>query len=258
LNQTQTISQHFTQLKADDAVCSANIAEKKKKVIKLQMAINNWKKKNEWNIKESQARNAALKVAKNEMDAHCVELKTKMAKYRAAEGEKLAQMTSMARQAQKLNQFKLKQAERILTMAELASKLETESEKGMIEEWKNNQDGEPAVPEAALEGFYAKYNKVCLDRMALDAEKTRLREENAQLRTLLQQYLTSISLPNETNDGISKAPTSNGLLNITSRAPLVPSFLTHSNLAIRQRPAAVVREASAIVHVREMHVTGRR
>ena len=47
---------------------------------------------------------------------------------------------------------------------------------------------------ASLENFWKRYNKVLLDKCALDKEKNVLTQENHQLRTLLKQYLDGISV----------------------------------------------------------------
>lgn len=48
-----------------------------------------------------------------------------------------------------------------------------------------------------LENFWKRYNKVLLDKLALDKEKDTLMRENMQLRTLLKQYLDGISVNDE-------------------------------------------------------------
>ena len=49
-----------------------------------------------------------------------------------------------------------------------------------------------------LEGFWRRYNKVKLDRLALEAEKVSLEEENMTLRSVLKQYLDGVSVNSET------------------------------------------------------------
>lgn len=48
-----------------------------------------------------------------------------------------------------------------------------------------------------LENFWKRFNKVTLDKLALDKEKQTLMQENQQLRTLLKQYLDGISVNDE-------------------------------------------------------------
>ena len=49
----------------------------------------------------------------------------------------------------------------------------------------------------SLENFWKRFNKVMLDKVALDKEKDTLMRENQQLRTLLKQYLDGISVNDE-------------------------------------------------------------
>ena len=50
---------------------------------------------------------------------------------------------------------------------------------------------------SGLENFWKRFNKVMLDKVALDKEKYILLQENNQLRTLLKQYLDGISVNDE-------------------------------------------------------------
>lgn len=49
----------------------------------------------------------------------------------------------------------------------------------------------------SLENFWKRFNKVQLDKAALDREKGLLMHENQQLRMLLKQYLDGISVNDE-------------------------------------------------------------
>jgi len=64
---------------------------------------------------------------------------------------------------------------------------------------------------APLENFWKRYNKALLDKVAVEKEKSIVASQNQQLRTLLKQYLDSISVSDEV---LSKA---NSLLIINSR-----------------------------------------
>ena len=50
---------------------------------------------------------------------------------------------------------------------------------------------------SGLENFWKRYNKVLLDKVALDKERSTLLTENQQLRLLLKQYLDGISVNDE-------------------------------------------------------------
>ena len=45
-----------------------------------------------------------------------------------------------------------------------------------------------------LDNFWKRYNKVLLDKVAMDKDKSVLLQENQQLRLLLKQYLDGISV----------------------------------------------------------------
>ncbi|XP_046841215.1 dynein regulatory complex subunit 2-like [Xenia sp. Carnegie-2017] len=49
----------------------------------------------------------------------------------------------------------------------------------------------------SLENFWKRYNKVNLDKLALEKEKQDLLNENTQLRAVLKQYLNGISVNDE-------------------------------------------------------------
>lgn len=56
-----------------------------------------------------------------------------------------------------------------------------------------------AIPPAdRLASFYKKYNRVLLDNIAIEKERSRLATENAQLEDLLQQYLDGTRLTDST------------------------------------------------------------
>ena len=46
----------------------------------------------------------------------------------------------------------------------------------------------------AMDQFYKRFNKVMLDKLALEKQKFQLHDENEHLRNILKQYLDGISL----------------------------------------------------------------
>ena len=63
-----------------------------------------------------------------------------------------------------------------------------------------------------LENFWKRYNKVLLDKVAVEKERSIVASQNHQLRSLLKQYLDSMSVSDEV---LSKA---NSLLIVNSRS----------------------------------------
>ena len=111
---------------------------------------------------------------------------------------------------------------------------EEDEQPRLVEEWEH------------LDGFLQRYNKVLVDRVAIEREKGRLEKENEDLRTLLKQYLDGISV----NENVINNPANplfivNGKLQLNHKAappaagpqpadPRKPKTLQYSN------PAAVV------------------
>ncbi|GFR42629.1 hypothetical protein Agub_g3565, partial [Astrephomene gubernaculifera] len=84
-----------------------------------------------------------------------------------------------------------------------------------------------------LNRFFKRYNKALLDKAAIDKEKARLERENADLRSILKQYLDGISV----NDDVLNNPV-NPLLVVNNRLQIT---LTERNKA---RAAAMAQRAA--------------
>ncbi|KXZ51819.1 hypothetical protein GPECTOR_11g26 [Gonium pectorale] len=85
-----------------------------------------------------------------------------------------------------------------------------------------------------LNRFFKRYNKALLDKAAIDKEKARLERENADLRSILKQYLDGISV----NDDVLNNPV-NPLLVVNNRLQIT---LTERNKA---RATAMAQRAAA-------------
>jgi hypothetical protein len=72
----------------------------------------------------------------------------------------------------------------------------------------------------AMEQFYKRFNKVMLDKLALEKQKFQLDEENNHLKNILKQYLDGISL----TDGVLAQP--NPLMVVNGR---IYTFDQHGN-----------------------------
>lgn len=48
-----------------------------------------------------------------------------------------------------------------------------------------------------LDNFYKRYNKVLLDKVAIDRQKQKLDNENMFIKNLLRQYLDGVSVNND-------------------------------------------------------------
>jgi len=76
-----------------------------------------------------------------------------------------------------------------------------------------------------LENFWKRYNRVLLDRVALDKEKSDLMHENQQLRTLLKQYLDGISVNDEILNQVNPLFVVNHRTNVNIRSVSMSAHL---------------------------------
>ncbi len=126
--------------------------------------------------------------------------------FREDEKSKLTELTLLSNTVIKDLGEKVEKAEQILKLSEMNRKLETEREKVLpfyeeteIEippEMLQELLGDLDLPKEfhAMEQFYKRFNKVLLDKLALEKRKFQLTEENEHLRNILKQYLDGISL----------------------------------------------------------------
>ncbi|KAL4428775.1 hypothetical protein ABPG74_001289 [Tetrahymena malaccensis] len=165
--------------------------------------------------KEFNARNSALKKEKENISRNYHELKLKMQKFREEESRRLKELSNNSRNAVlKLREY-CALGEKILKTAELCRRLETEKEKVLPfyessvdedqipEQFKNEFEylkKEDAEEYAYLNNFYKRFNKVLLDKLAIEKQKENLQRDNQLLKSLLKQYLDGISL----NDDVLK------------------------------------------------------
>ncbi|NXJ44465.1 DRC2 protein, partial [Ciconia maguari] len=108
--------------------------------------------------------------------------------------------------------------QRVLRLAEMCRRLETEEEKvlpfypsSLAEEEQRDArqvlEETPAEPLAramqdyvGLERFWQRFNKAKLEEQALERERAALSQRNRRLRELLRQYLAGISVSQEVLD----------------------------------------------------------
>ena len=72
--------------------------------------------------------------------------------------------------------------------------------------------GDPSML-AQMDNFYKKFNKVLLSKLATERERDRLREENAQMQSILKQFLEGISITEDTVRGANPLLVVNGASN---------------------------------------------
>ncbi|KAJ7387898.1 Dynein regulatory complex subunit 2 [Desmophyllum pertusum] len=183
----------FENLKAKDEKSSYEIETQMRKLQRIQDNISQLKSKMASNAKECDERNRLIKEQREVVATQFHELKAEMNKMRDLERSRLTQLTLQSNAAIKELKRTNEKGECILKLAEMCRKLETEAEK----EAPSEPLAEILHEYSALENFWKRYNKVLLDRLALDKEKHTLLQENQQLRAVLKQYLDGISVNDE-------------------------------------------------------------
>ncbi|KAJ8312698.1 hypothetical protein KUTeg_010071 [Tegillarca granosa] len=251
----------FERLKKRDDDSAREIDDQMRKLQRIGDQIAVLKAKMVANAKECEERNKQLKEEREGMLAHFQDLKAQMNKLRDAERDKLTKLTLESNAAIKELKRQQEKVETILKLAEMSRKLETEEEKvlpfyasSLTNE--EQEDVEAAVLEppsqplaavmheySALENFWKRFNKVTLDKLALDKEKQTLVAENQQLRTLLKQYLDGISVNDEILSQVNPLFIVNNKTNVKLNVPVVDPRV--------KRPVAqtVVEAAHVVKHV---------
>ncbi|KAJ3091619.1 Dynein regulatory complex subunit 2 [Quaeritorhiza haematococci] len=236
---TEERKKQFEELKAKDQKNAKEIEQQMKRLVKLQETIAHLKTKLGNNAKEYEERNRALREEKEAIQVHFQELKRKMNTFRSHEHRHLTDLTIVTSKVLKSLQGKMEKAEKIVRLAEMNRKLETEEEKvlpfggraeyaGVIGEGVvnreedgsvNGQEGRALVAKdgvlsgtngqqqsfdhlmprefQAMEQFHKRFNKVMLDQLALEKQRSQLQEENDHLRSILKQYLDGLTVNEE-------------------------------------------------------------
>jgi len=224
LNSTDARTQAFRKLTKNDAQSARVIEKRMRKLIRLQDSLAHWRTKITTNTREWTHRNKSLKTERDIMAKHYQRLKHTMNEFRRQQQQRLKSLSVNSGAAIKELESKLGVAEHILNLGELARKLETEMEKvlpfytpndALPEEKENtstevvsveednkpkfssygvNTEGKEIDEWSYLNQFFKRQNKVNMDNMAIDKEKKRLDRENADLRSILKQYLDGISV----------------------------------------------------------------
>uniref|UniRef100_H2YV41 Dynein regulatory complex protein 1 n=2 Tax=Ciona savignyi TaxID=51511 RepID=H2YV41_CIOSA len=205
----------FENLKAKDEKSAKEIETQMRKLQRIQDTINQLRAKMQQNSRECEDRNRRLREEREHVQTHFQQLKSEMNNNREADRAKLTQLTLQSNSAIKKLKKVCDKGEQILRLSEMCRKLETEEEKvlpfyasSLSQE--EQEDVEAAVYESpseplatimheytSLDNFWKRYNKVLLDKLALDKEKQILSQENQQLRNVLKQYLDGISVNDE-------------------------------------------------------------
>ncbi|EQC28951.1 hypothetical protein SDRG_13288 [Saprolegnia diclina VS20] len=128
LQNTDQRTQDFKYLTAKDQELSKDIEIKIRKIERLQANLTHWRTKIAQNVRECNERNRALEEEKGQIATHFQQLKAKMNHMRDEHRKRLTELSHLARATKLKLTEEQELAERILKLAELARKLETERE----------------------------------------------------------------------------------------------------------------------------------
>ncbi|XP_061871639.1 dynein regulatory complex subunit 2 [Colius striatus] len=205
----------FEALKQKDEKSSREIETQAKKLQKLQDSVAAARGRVSAQLREGEERSRHARREKEKVLRQLQELKEEMKQARAEARDGLARLVMQSCAALKALESVVGKAQRILRLAEMCRKLETEEEKVLpfypssLEE-KELQDAQNALEQmpieplaralwdyTGLERFWQRFNKVKLEEQALERERAALGQRNQQLRELLRQYLAGISIGQE-------------------------------------------------------------
>ena len=134
--------------------------------------------------------------------------------------------------------------ERILKTAELCRKLETEKEK-VLPFYQSDPDSMEQMeaqvekitglgPEtynefSMLDNFYKRFNKVHLDKLAIQKQKATLEKENLFFKNLLKQYLDGVSVNDDVINNNNPLLVVNNRVNL-NRPPVIQEDGQHTTV----------------------------
>lgn len=227
---TEERKKAYEELQSKDENSSREIEVQMRKLHRISDNINQIKMKLAASAREFEDRNRNMKEERDVLLLQFQDLKSQMNKLHSSEHERLIKITVLSNDTLKSLKAKCAKGERLIKLAEMCRRLETEEEKvlpffasSLTGEEKEDVDAAVAEPPneklaevmydyTSLENFWKRYNKVLLDKVALDKEKSVMLAENQKLRLLLKEYLDGISVSDEV---MSKA---NPLFIVNNRA----------------------------------------
>lgn len=188
----------YTQLLEVNAADSKAIEEAVKRIGRTKNKIKLVSLKIIQMEREFEDKNSKIKRENDEVSQNFLKLKEEMFKFRKRESQTLTKLVCSSKNAiEKLKEIS-ELGDGILKTTELCRKLEFEQEKvtPYYEETVNvNNEWEKSFRTGSLDKFmklknYLKrYNKVLLDKLAIEKENSELQQHNASLKMKLDKYL---------------------------------------------------------------------
>ena len=213
VTETDSKSGEYIKKLQSNEEASKEISQLMREIARLKEINENWAIKKVQNYKESSNRNSKLLEEKKTILKHYHALKRQMTNFRDDESKRLTNLTTNSKSCMDTLKGYMKLGERIIKTAELWRKLETEREKVLpFYESETDQLDENVDPNIeivkgldksvynefqSLDNFYKRYNKVLLDKVAIEKQKASLDKENMFFKSLLKQYLDGVSVNND-------------------------------------------------------------
>lgn len=129
LSSTDARTQQFQKLTQDDASAARIIERRMRRLVRLQDALTHWRTKITTSCREWEERNSSLRGEKDAMSRHYQRLRALLNKYRSGEYDRLKLLSTISGSAIQDLDDKCSMADKILRIADLCRKLETEPEK---------------------------------------------------------------------------------------------------------------------------------
>ncbi|XP_021490577.1 dynein regulatory complex subunit 2 isoform X1 [Meriones unguiculatus] len=205
----------FETLKVKDEKSSKEIEMQMKKIQKLQEAIVILKGKITAHSRESEWQNQGIRSDRELVHVQLRKLKAQKMQARSLSQENLVKLTLESNATLKALKKVVEKGEKVLKLAEICRKFETEEEKVLpfyssILTPKEQEELEKQNPEelteelaklmldySGMENFWKRYNKVKLEVLSLQHRRAQLLDMSAKLREMLKQYLDGISVSDE-------------------------------------------------------------
>jgi hypothetical protein len=216
VQETENRSTKYKELLEKNRIDSDDINQAQNKINGFKEQNSYWTLKRVQNKRDCTLRNEQLAREKKKIVDHYHSLKKKMAYQREDKEKHLGTLSMNALSCMETLHDYQNLGEKILKTAELCRKLETEKEKVLPfyqSDADTTEDPDMEMEKISgldkhafnefkmLDNFYKRYNKVHLDKLAIEKQKATLDKENMFFKNLLKQYLDGVSV----NDDVINA-----------------------------------------------------
>ncbi|KAM5333977.1 dynein regulatory complex subunit 2 [Glossophaga mutica] len=254
----------FEALKVKDEKSSKEIEAQMKKIQKLQDSVIVLKGKIMAHSRESDEQNQCVRDDKELVLVQLRKLKAQRTHGREIAQENLVNLTLESNATLKALRKIVSKGEKILKLAEICRKFETEEEKVLPfysstltpeEQEEMEETGPEEVTEElakviadyrGLENFWKRYNKVKLEQLSLQHRHAQLSDINGKLREMLKQYLDGISVSDEVLSQL------NPLFIVNHRSNLPQPLSTPTSQPGDKKPATthnIIEAAHVVSHI---------